>query len=75
MDAYQFIAMLQRKMQDPKFANKFNQLTNELNSIPGLQQKVMQIVQINDEKKRQKELDKLPSKAKAIVKELLQMLQ
>lgn len=75
MDAYQFIAMLQRKMQDPIFANKFNQLTNELNSIPGLQQKVMQIVQINDEKKRQKELDKLPTKAKAIVKELLQMLQ
>ena len=44
MDAYQLIGLLQRKMQDPRFASKFNQLADELNSIPGLQQKVMQIV-------------------------------
>ena len=75
MDAYQLIGLLQRKMQDPRFASKFNQLADELNSIPGLQQKVMQIVQIDNEKKRQKELDKLPSKAKSIVKELLEMLR
>ena len=62
-------------MQDPRFASKFNQLADELNSIPGLQQKVMQIVQIDNEKKRQKELDKLPARAKAIVKELLEMLR
>ena len=35
----------------------------------------MQIVQIDNEKKRQKELDKLPARAKAIVKELLEMLR
>ena len=75
MDAYQLIGLLQRKMQDPRFASKFNQLADELNSIPGLQQKVMQIVQIDNEKKRQKELDKLPARAKAIVKELLDMLR
>ncbi|CUO23516.1 hypothetical protein H8S10_05210 [Clostridium sp. NSJ-49] len=75
MDAYQLIGLLQRKMQDPRFASKFNQLADELNSIPGLQQKVMQIVQIDNEKKRQKELDKLPARAKAIVKELLEMLR
>ena len=75
MDAYQLIGLLQRKMQDPRFASKFNQLADELNSIPVLQQKVMQIVQIDNEKKRQKELDKLPARAKAIVKELLEMLR
>ncbi|MBM6837552.1 hypothetical protein H9X78_04815 [Clostridium saudiense] len=75
MDAYQLIGILQQKMQDPRFANRFNQLADELNSIPGLQQRVMQIVQIDNEKKRQKELDKLPSRAKSIVKELLEMLR
>lgn len=75
MDAYQLIGILQKKMQDPRFASRFNQLAEELNSIPGLQQRVMQIVQIDNEKKRQKELDKLPSRAKAIVKELLEMLR
>lgn len=74
MDAYQLVAILQQKMQNPRFARKFNNLADELNRIPGLQQRVMQIVQIEDEKKRQKELDKLPSRAKEIVKELLQML-
>lgn len=74
MDAYQLIGLLQRKMQDPRFASRFNQLAQELSSIPGLQQKVMQIMQISNEKKRQKELDKLPSRAKDIVKELLEML-
>ena len=33
MDAYQLIGLLQRKMQDPRFASKFNQLADELNSI------------------------------------------
>ncbi len=75
MDAYQLIGILQQKMQDPRFASRFNQLADELNSIPGLQQRVMQIVQIDNEKKRQKELDKLPSRAKSIVKELLEMLR
>ena len=74
MDAYQLVAILQQKMQNPRFARKFNNLADELNRIPGLQQRAMQIVQIEDEKKRQKELDKLPSRAKEIVKELLQML-
>ena len=75
MDAYQLIGVLQQKMQDPRFASRFNKLAEELNTIPGLQQKVMQIVQIENEKKRQKELDKLPPRAKAIVKELLEMLR
>lgn len=75
MDAYQLIAVLQQKMQDPKFAAKFNKLADELNTIPGLQLKVMQIVQMDNDKKRQKELEKLPSKAKEIVKELLELLK
>lgn len=75
MDAYQLIGILQQKMQDPRFASKFNSLVGELNSIPGLQQRVIQIVQIDNEKKRQKELDRLPSRAKAIVRELLDMLK
>lgn len=74
MDAYQLVSILQQKMQNPRFAKKFNKLAEELNTMPGLQQRVMQIVQIEDEKRRQRELDKLPSRAKEIVKELLEML-
>ena len=59
MDAYQLVAILQQKMQNPRFARKFNNLADELNRIPGLQQRVMQIVQIEDEKKRQKEINKI----------------
>lgn len=75
MDAYQLIAVLQQKMQNPRFARRFNKLAEELNTIPGLQQKVMQIVQIEDEKTRQRELDKLPPRAKEIVKELTELLK
>lgn len=75
MDAYQMIAKLQQRMNDPKFANKFNKLADELNNIPGLQARIMQIVQIDNDKRRQKELDKLPPKAKDIVLELLEMLK
>lgn len=75
MDAYQLIAVLQQKMQNPRFARKFNKLAEELNTIPGLQQRVMQIVQIEDEKARQRELDKLPPRAKEIVKDLLELMK
>ncbi|MGL4773155.1 MAG: hypothetical protein ACRC2K_06255 [Clostridium sp.] len=74
MDGYQLIMRLQQKMNDPQFSFRFNQLTSELNSIPGLQAKVMEIMQMDSEKKRQKALDKLPSQAKGIVKELLTMI-
>ena len=74
MTPYELIMLIQRRMKDPIFAQRFNALANELNSIPGLQQEVMRIVQINDDKKRQKAIDRLPSKVKSTVSEMFKLL-
>lgn len=66
--------LINKRMQDPVFAQKFNALINELNSIPGLQQEVMRIVQINDDKKRQRAIERLPSKVKKTVNEMFHLL-
>lgn len=75
MNPYQLIIMVQQKMQqDPNFANRFNQAVMELNKIPGLQQKVIQIAQLNTEEQRQNAMDKLPKDAKGAVKRILSLL-
>lgn len=76
MNAYQLIMKLQQKMQtDQSFANKFNSAVSQLNSIPGLQQQVLNIVQMNSESQRQRALDKLPPEVKKTVTEILQILE
>ena len=50
MNGYELIRKLQSKMQDHNFAQKFNRLAQELNSIPGLQQEIMRIAQITNER-------------------------
>lgn len=74
MNAIELIMKLQQKMQDPVFANKFNKLFNEINSIPGLQQEVMRIAQINNEKERERAVEKLPSKVKKVVSEMIKLI-
>lgn len=74
MDGYQLIMRMQQKLQDPNFMQEFNKITNELNGIPGLQQEVLKIAQIDDEKKRQKAIDKLPSKVKDAVKRMVNLI-
>ena len=74
MNAYQLIMKIQRKMQrDPAFSARLNNILNQLNSVPGLQQEVMRIMQL-DEKKRKKALDKLPDNVKRTVKEMFDLL-
>ena len=74
MNGYDLIMKIQQKMQDPVFAKRFNEMVNELNNIPGLQDQVMKIAQIQDEKKRKKALDKLPERSKRAVSEILNLL-
>lgn len=75
MNPFQLIMTVQQKMQqDPSFANKFNKVVSELNKIPGLQQQVIRIAQINDENERQRVIDKLPRDAKRAVKGMLDLL-
>lgn len=75
MNFYEMIMNIQNRMNnDPEFAQRFNNIINTLNGIPGLQQEVMRISQISDEKKRQKALDKLPDSAKKAVNEMYQLL-
>lgn len=73
--SYELIMRIQKKMQDPVFAARFNSLVQELNSIPGLQQEVMRIARIEDPRKRQKAIDKLPSKVKYTVQEMMALLR
>lgn len=74
MNGYELIMTIQNRMKDPIFAQQFNALVNELNNIPGLQQEVMRIAQITDEKKRKKAIDKLPVRAKNIVQQIFTLL-
>ena len=75
MNPFQLIMSVQQKMQqDQTFANKFNKAVAELSNVPGLQQQVMRIAQINDEIQRQQVIDKLPKDAKNAVKGLLELL-
>ena len=74
MNGYNLIMKLQGKMQDPNFAARFNKLVGEFNSIPGMQEEVMRIAQIEDEKKREKALSKLPDRVKRLVRELNSLL-
>ena len=72
MNGYELIRKLQNKMQDSNFAQKFNRLAQELNSIPGLQQEIIKIAQMTNE--RQKAIKKLPDNVKKSVAELIQLL-
>lgn len=75
MNAYQLIRKVQQKMQrDPAFAARLNNILNQLNSVPGLQQEVMKIAQIDDERKRQRAMDHLPENVKQLVNELLNLI-
>ena len=74
MNGYELIRKLQSKMQDPNFAQVFNRLAQELNSIPGLQQEIMRIAQITNERERQKAIKRLPDNVKNSVAELIQLL-
>ena len=75
MNPYQLIMTVQQKMQqDQNFANKFNKAVSELNSVPGLQQQVIRIAQINDETQRQQVIDGLPRDAKRAVKGIIGLL-
>ncbi|NLK94407.1 MAG: hypothetical protein GX275_04335 [Clostridiales bacterium] len=75
MNGYELIMRIQQRMNsDPNFANKFNSLIQNLNSIPGLQQEVMRIARIEDPKKRQKAIDKLPSRVKSTVEEMMKLV-
>ena len=75
MNPFQLIMQVQQRMQqDPEFAGKFNKAVSKLNSVPGLQQQVIRIAQINDEAQRQEVIDRLPRDAKHAVKQILELL-
>ena len=75
MNPYELIMRVNRKMnEDPVFAEKFNRLLGELNRTPGLQQEIMRIAQIQDERKRQKALSNLPDNIKKSVAEMFKLL-
>ena len=74
MNPFELVNLIQSKMQNPVFARQFNNLISQLDSIPGLKQEVMRIASINDERKRQRAIERLPDQATAIVGQIFALL-
>ena len=74
MNPFELVNLIQSKMQNPVFARQFNNLISQLDSIPGLKQELMRIASINDERKRQRAIERLPDQAKAIVGQIFALL-
>ncbi|MDU1412933.1 MAG: hypothetical protein E6929_08960 [Clostridium sp.] len=74
MNIYDLIRKLQVKMKDPVFAAKFNEASNIINSVPGLQNEVFRIAQIQDEKAQSAAIAKLPNEVKNAVRDLISLL-
>ena len=74
MNIYDLIRKLQLKMKDPVFAAKFNEASNIINSVPGLQNEVFRIAQIQDEKAQSAAIAKLPNEVKNAVRDLISLL-
>ena len=75
MNPYELITMIQSRMQQaPVFAMKFNQLVQRLNSMPGLQDEVMRIIKIQDDRKRLKAINKLHGSVKSTVEEMMRLI-
>lgn len=74
MNPFELVNLIQSKMQNPVFARQFNNLISQLDSIPGLKQEVMRIASINDDRKRQRAIERLPDQAKAIVGQIFALL-
>ena len=74
MNIYGLIKKIQEKMNDPVFAAKFNEASNIVASIPGLQQEVFRIAQMTDERSQNEAIAKLPNEAKNAVKDLIMLL-
>ncbi len=74
MNSYELIMKIKEKMNDPEFSARFNNAANVVNNIPGLQQEVIRIAQMKDQKAQNAALDKLPKQAKDAVKEIIYLL-
>jgi uncharacterized membrane protein YdfJ with MMPL/SSD domain len=74
MNPYELIAKVKERMKDPNFATRFNNASNVVSSIPGLQQEIMRIAQINDQKAQDAAIERLPREAKQAVQEILNLL-
>ncbi|MEG0308643.1 MAG: hypothetical protein RR891_06890 [Clostridium sp.] len=74
MNAYELVMKIKQKMNDPVFATKFNNASDVINRIPGLQQEIIKIAQIKDEKSQNEAIARLPKEAKEAVKDILYLL-
>lgn len=74
MNIYDLIKRIQIKMKDPVFAEKFNQASGYISTVPGLQQEVFRIAQIQDQKAQSEAIERLPKEVKSVVSELILLL-
>ncbi|SHH70565.1 hypothetical protein SAMN02745196_01122 [Clostridium collagenovorans DSM 3089] len=74
MNILGIVMKIKEKMNDPVFAKRFKKSSQVVTSIPGLQQEVMRILQISDEKQRDAAIAKLPKEAKEAVMDIISLL-
>lgn len=74
MNAFDIIKKIQMKMNDPKFAAKFNNASNIISNTPGLQQEIMRIAQLGSEKEQSAAIARLPKNVRESVQEIINLL-
>lgn len=74
MNAFELIKKIQTKMNDPVFAAKFNNASGIISNTPGLQQEIMRIAQMSNEKDQAAAIARLPRHARDAVQELINLL-
>lgn len=60
--------LLLEKMNNPNFANEFNQIMNEIQSIPGINEKMGMISQMQDERQQIMAMQQIPGLAEKVAK-------
>ncbi len=74
MNAFELIKKIQMKMNDPVFAARFNNASGIISNTPGLQQEIMRIAQMSNDKDQATAIAKLPRQARDAVQELINLL-
>lgn len=75
MNILGLVMRIKEKMNNPIFAKKFNEASDVVSNMPGLQQEIMRIMQINDAKAQNDAISRLPKEAKEAVVEIISLLQ
>ncbi|SFB21457.1 hypothetical protein [Clostridium frigidicarnis] len=62
------MSLLFQKMNDPVFANEFTNIMNEIQSIPGINEKMARINQMQDQEQQVRAMQQIPGLADKVAR-------